>query len=113
MKKCRICEEEKELTEFHKNRLSPDGHISRCKECRNRIERDKREVKKYGLSDVIIPKTKFSDVFPDINQASFYCWVYRNTEYTSMKDVFGDELFQLVLRFTGREDRRKLRKYER
>ena len=32
-KKCRICEEIKELVEFHKKKSSPDGHRNECKEC--------------------------------------------------------------------------------
>ena len=54
MKICSKCEIEKELMEFHKQKISKDGHRSICKECR------KEEGKKYyeENQDIIIEKTK-------------------------------------------------------
>lgn len=37
MKVCRVCGEEKPLSEFHRRKGSPDGHRNDCKEC-NRAE---------------------------------------------------------------------------
>lgn len=34
MKTCTECKEVKPLTEFHKNRSKPDGHVGKCKTCR-------------------------------------------------------------------------------
>lgn len=36
MKICKICEKEKELEEFHKNKNAKDGRYHICKECRNK-----------------------------------------------------------------------------
>jgi len=36
MKKCSKCKRELELTEFHKDKKSKDGHKSICKACRNK-----------------------------------------------------------------------------
>lgn len=33
MKTCKKCHEEKELSEFHKNKPSKDGHINKCRSC--------------------------------------------------------------------------------
>lgn len=34
MKRCNICQTDKELNEFHKNKLGADGYYSKCKECK-------------------------------------------------------------------------------
>ena len=34
MKQCKICNKDKELTDFHKNKQSSDGYERRCKVCR-------------------------------------------------------------------------------
>jgi hypothetical protein len=39
MKICSNCKIEKELTEFHKNCESKDGHTSQCKVCRRAIKK--------------------------------------------------------------------------
>ena len=39
MKTCGNCKTEKELTEFHKNCESKDGHTSQCKVCRRAIKK--------------------------------------------------------------------------
>jgi hypothetical protein len=39
LKRCRLCSNEKPLTDFHKNRLNRDGHDSRCKSCAAEAQR--------------------------------------------------------------------------
>ena len=106
MKKCRICEEFKPLDEFHNRTVSPDGKNSACKLCKNEHERDMRYARRYNKDSILLKGRTFKTLYPDVHQGNFYCWVYRNTEYTSLKNVFGEELFQLVLRFIGREGQR-------
>lgn len=43
-KKCRICNEIKELTEFHKKKNTPDGHRHECKECVKDIQKKYKEA---------------------------------------------------------------------
>lgn len=33
MKRCTLCKQEKEISEFYKNKRSPDGYGTRCKPC--------------------------------------------------------------------------------
>ncbi len=46
MKRCNVCKETKELTEFHKNKTTPDGAAKRCKECSSRLSREYHEANK-------------------------------------------------------------------
>lgn len=47
MKRCRVCDKEKELTEFYKRKDSPDGYRNDCKKCHDeRIKITKREWRK-------------------------------------------------------------------
>lgn len=45
MKKCTMCKEEKELTEFHKKKDAKDGLRSLCKQCRSKEAKYKRTQK--------------------------------------------------------------------
>ena len=38
-KKCRICGEMKEVTQFHKKKSTPDGVRNECKECVKDIQK--------------------------------------------------------------------------
>lgn len=42
MKRCPTCQEMKPFDAFHKDKHQPDGHASRCKECRKVSEREQR-----------------------------------------------------------------------
>ena len=43
-KKCRICEDIKELSEFHKKKSTKDGHRNECKECVKDIQKKYKEA---------------------------------------------------------------------
>lgn len=43
MKKCRKCEQEKDITCFSKHKVTKDGHNNRCKDCKNSHERKRRK----------------------------------------------------------------------
>jgi hypothetical protein len=49
VKECRKCNEEKELTEFHKETANKDGLVSHCKSCRKVIHKEYRENNKKKL----------------------------------------------------------------
>tara|TARA_R110000824_G_scaffold397878_1_gene601157 strand:- start:240 stop:653 length:414 start_codon:yes stop_codon:yes gene_type:complete len=50
MKECTRCNQEKELTEFHKKGVSPDGYQTLCKECRSdHFKRDYTDRKEMYL----------------------------------------------------------------
>ena len=54
MKKCRVCGEEKPLTEYHKAKGNADGHENRCKSCKHEanmadVEGRRRRSYKYLL----------------------------------------------------------------
>lgn len=42
VKKCTICNIEKNICEFSKNKKVKDGHLNQCKECRKKYERDRK-----------------------------------------------------------------------
>ena len=42
-KKCRICEDLKEVTEFHVKRSTKDGYRNECKECVKGIQKKYKE----------------------------------------------------------------------
>lgn len=44
MKKCRICNKNKELTEFHKQARNRDGLFHECKECTEQRRRERRRA---------------------------------------------------------------------
>jgi hypothetical protein len=48
MKICKTCKKEKELSQFHKNRLQSDGHMIHCADCANKKKRER----------VVVPETK-------------------------------------------------------
>jgi len=43
-KKCRICEDLKEVTEFHIKRSTKDGYRNECKECVKEIQKKYKEA---------------------------------------------------------------------
>lgn len=102
MKKCRICELPKPLTDYHVRVASKDGRASKCKECRNEEQRMIRYLKAEKKDSILLKRESFATMYPDINRSNFKSWIYRNTEIKSMKGIFGEELFQLVLRFMDR-----------
>ena len=52
-KKCSKCGEEKPLTEFYRDKKSPDGHTYRCKECARRAGKEFRARKKAARSATV------------------------------------------------------------
>ncbi len=55
MRKCKKCGEEKELTEFHKNKPSKEGRLNTCKSCSYLINKDwvskhKDDVRAYQIA---------------------------------------------------------------
>lgn len=46
-KTCRVCKQTKPLTEFYKSRVSRDGYINSCKDCRNAQIRRYQKTEKY------------------------------------------------------------------
>lgn len=54
-KRCKKCQQEKELTSFHKDRSKKDGHKSTCKEC------------------LSVKKNKVSGIDKNIKQSLRYC----------------------------------------
>lgn len=60
MKKCIKCEEEKNLSEFFRNKSTKDGHTVYCKPCFNKNTRNAKNLKRYGLSTEEIDKLKVS-----------------------------------------------------
>jgi hypothetical protein len=55
MKRCRICGETKALTEFHRNRTTPDGRESQCQPCAHHYRtmgytRGRRLRKRFGIT---------------------------------------------------------------
>lgn len=46
MKYCIKCYQGKELTEFHKNKPSCDGHLNICKTCSNKYHKNYRQTEK-------------------------------------------------------------------
>jgi hypothetical protein len=50
MKKCSVCEIDKELSEFHKMKNSKDGYRGQCKLCRIKITKEYRKINKNSLT---------------------------------------------------------------
>lgn len=51
-KRCPHCGKTKLLSEFHKNRTSPDGHMSWCRACHNEDERQRRANYAQGINRI-------------------------------------------------------------
>jgi hypothetical protein len=45
-KECKICGEQKPLTEFHKHHTNLDGLTNTCKACRNQQQKEEYRLKK-------------------------------------------------------------------
>lgn len=60
-KKCRICDEVKELTEFHKKKGSPDGYRNECKECVKDIQKKYKEVPGFKDKQKEYDKNRYSE----------------------------------------------------
>ena len=49
MKKCKKCNEIKELSKFHKNNTMKDGYVNKCKECRKIYNSENKDrIRKYN-----------------------------------------------------------------
>ena len=46
MKKCNVCKEKKELTEFNVMNRNPDGRAGECRVCKNERDRKYRAKKR-------------------------------------------------------------------
>ena len=70
MKECKICKEEKELTEFYKKENSIDGYQHQCKKCNNKITNSNRNKRNLEVRNFIIkqkeenPCSDCGDYFP-------------------------------------------------
>lgn len=51
-KVCNVCGELKSLDQFYKSDSCEMGVVGRCKECSNRISRDRRKIKKAGIKPI-------------------------------------------------------------
>lgn len=51
MKKCSGCLEEKPHEHFHKNKYSPDGRHSKCRDCKNQRSKNSYIQAKLGLNE--------------------------------------------------------------
>ena len=84
MKVCTKCKEEKELTEFYKNKISIDGLRTDCKNCNNNFK------KEYCKKNIIKIKQKSSEYYEN-NKKEI---IKRNYNYTKKRKLI-DPLFKL------------------
>lgn len=63
MKRCSVCSTEKSLDDFHRNKGSGDGRVSRCKTCVSAYQTQLKENKRLGLWKPGMPKN--SRLTPD------------------------------------------------
>jgi hypothetical protein len=101
-KKCRICEKTLPLSAYGNRTASPDGKTTKCKPCINEQVSMVRWLKKNDPKSILLQRESFKTQYPTISNSNFKSWVKRHTEYTSLRGVFGEELYQLVLRFEVR-----------
>jgi hypothetical protein len=73
-KKCRICENIKELDEFHKKKGSPDGHRNECKECVKGILKKYKDAPGFKEKQKEYDKNRYSEIRDDIleNKKTYY-----------------------------------------
>jgi hypothetical protein len=73
-KKCRVCENIKELDEFHKKKGSPDGHRNECKECVKDIQKKYKEAPGFKEKQKEYDKNRYSEIRDDIleNKKTYY-----------------------------------------
>lgn len=65
-KKCRICEDIKEVTEFHKKKTSKDGYRNECKECVKDIQKKYKEAPDFKEKRAEYDKQRYSEEKPKI-----------------------------------------------
>lgn len=60
-KKCRVCEDIKELDEFHKKKSTKDGHRNECKECVKKIQKKYKEAPGFKDKQVEYDKKRYKE----------------------------------------------------
>lgn len=60
-KKCRVCGEMKEVTEFHKKKGSPDGVRNECKECVKELQKKYKEAPGFKEKRADYDKNRYSN----------------------------------------------------
>lgn len=75
MKKCRICGQDKPLSEFHKNKGNKDGHATLCRACQAAYQQSRKsEIFEYGLMYKYgITKAKYNEIFEKQGRVCALC----------------------------------------
>ena len=60
-KKCRICEDMKEVSEFHKKRSTKDGYRNECKECVKDIQKKYKEAPGFKEKQAEYDKKRYEE----------------------------------------------------
>jgi len=80
MKKCNVCEVEKPYENFTKEKLAKDGYKNKCKECINRISKEKYALNPEARREY---ETKWRAENPDKCKLKIYKWRENNPEQFS------------------------------
>ena len=88
MKKCYKCKEEKELTEFSKNKLKKDGYDGKCKSCfkeyrennKEKIKEYRKEYKKYNKEKIKEHNKKYYEKIKEYHKEYFKEYRKNNKE---------------------------------
>ena len=65
-KKCRICDDMKEITEFHKKKGTLDGVRNECKECVKDIQKKYKEAPGFKEKQKEYDKNRYSEIKDEI-----------------------------------------------
>jgi len=60
-KKCRVCEDIKEIDEFHMKKGSPDGHRNECKECVKDIQKKYKEAPGFKEKRKLYDENRYTE----------------------------------------------------
>ena len=88
LKECRICENYKELSEFHKKKGAKDGHRNECKECVKKIQKKYKEAPGFKEKRIEYDKKRYEEKREEILERKKEYHIENRDKILSDKKVY-------------------------
>ena len=89
-KKCRICDNIKEITQYHKKKGSPDGLRNECKECVKDIQKKYKEAPGFKEKQKEYDKNRYVELKNEILEHKKEYYIENRENILKQKAEYGD-----------------------